>query len=132
MLDKPLSPLEAKQYSPLALAFFGDAVYELIVRQRLILSSNMQAGKLHSLAVSKVRASYQAMASQELEEHLTQEEECIFRRGRNANTTTVPKGVTTAQYHMATGLEALFGYLYLIGDVGRINELITLIWDLED
>ncbi len=120
---------EANQYSPLALAFMGDSVYEQLVRGAIIKNANMPAHKLHELTIEKVCAEFQAKAVKKLieEEKLTEEEQDIFRRGRNAGGITAPKHSTVAEYRAATGLECLFGYLYLCDKQDRINELFELI-----
>lgn len=121
---------EVNQYSPLALAFMGDAVYEQLVRERIISRANMPAQKLHELTIEKVCAEFQAAAARRLAEEgsLTEEEQDIFRRGRNASGITAPKHSTVAEYRAATGLECLFGYLHLCGRHERINELFELIF----
>ena len=123
---------EARQYSPLTLAFVGDAVYEQLVRDELVLSANMPVRKLHSLAVAKVCAEYQSAAVRALidAEVLSEEEQDIFRRGRNAGGITAPKHSTVADYRAATGLEALFGFLHLTGQSGRIEEIYKRINEL--
>lgn len=120
---------EVNQYSPLALAFMGDAVYEQLVRERIIKTANMPAQKLHELTIEKVRAEYQAAAVKRLcdEGLLTEQEQDIFRRGRNAGGITAPKHSTVAEYRAATGLECLFGFLHLCGRQERIAELFELI-----
>ena len=127
-----MTKVEARQYSPLALAFVGDAVYEQLVRDELILSANMPVRKLHSLTVQKVCAEYQAAAVRALidKDVLSEEEQDIFRRGRNAGGVSAPKHSTVADYRAATGLECLFGYLHLIGETGRIEELYKSIREL--
>lgn len=117
---------EAKQYSPLALAYLGDAVYERLVRMMLVKSANMSAGKLHKKGVHLVNAHYQAICAKVLESRLTEEESDILRRGRNAKSLTVPKNADVIEYKLATGLEALFGYLELIGDEERINDIFDI------
>lgn len=115
-------------YSPLSLAFLGDSVYEQLVRTELILTANMPAGKLHSLAVKLVCAQYQAKAARYLSGNVfTENEEYIFKRGRNANGINAPKSATNADYRAATGLEAVFGYLALIGHSDRCEELYEII-----
>ena len=104
--------------SPLTLAFVGDGVYELLVRERLVCQANRPNGILHKLAVEQVRAEAQATAMERLLPLLTEKEEAVYRRGRNAHTSR-----TGDDYHKATGLEALFGYLYLTGQMDRIREL---------
>ena len=107
--------------SPLALAFVGDGVYSLMVRERLLCEANRPVNDLHRLAVKEVRAEAQSAALGRIMEHLTEEEEAIFKRGRNAHTA---RG--GADYHRSTGLEALFGYLYLDGRIDRVRELFAL------
>ena len=116
---------ELRQYSPLTLAFIGDAVYEQLVRDELVISANMPVRKLHSLTVQKVCAEYQAAAIRALIEAgaLTEEEQDIFRRGRNAGGVTPPKHSSAADYRAATGLETLFGYLHLTGQHERVSEI---------
>lgn len=120
---------DAKQYSPLALAFLGDAVYGLYIREKLVKQANMPVKKLHSASVAKVKATFQAEIAKKIEPMLTEEESDILRRGRNASTGGVPKGASSAQYHYATGLESLFGYLYLIGDNERMEKFIDIAWE---
>ena len=107
--------------SPLALAFVGDGVYSLMVRERLLSQANRPAGDLHKLAVKAVRAEAQSAAMDRLLPLLTEEEEAVFKRGRNAHTAR-----SGADYHRATGLESLFGYLYLAGRIDRVRELFAL------
>ena len=114
--------------SPLALAFLGDAVYELLVREHLSKLGTMPAHILHVKAVKLVKASAQATAVNIIQGSLTEQELSVLKRGRNANSTTVPKNANPAEYRLATGLEALFGYLYLKGEQSRINELFEAVW----
>ena len=113
-------PLEVdvRTISPLNLAFVGDGVYELLVRERLVCQANRPNGVLHKLVVEQVRAEAQAAAMERLLPLLTEKEEAVYRRGRNAHTSR-----TGDDYHKATGLEALFGYLYLSGQLDRVREL---------
>jgi len=104
--------------SPLALAFVGDGVYSLMVRERLVSGSSAPNGCLHERSVSLVRAEAQAKAMTRLLPLLTEEEARVYRRGRNAHTSR-----SGQEYHSATGLEALFGYLYLAGNLERVREL---------
>ena len=127
-LQTPLSPDAARQYSPLALAFLGDSVYEVMVREMLLREGNRPARELHSQAVAHVRAAYQAPAAGRIAEMLTPEEADILRRGRNASGISVPKHATPADYRKATGFECLFGYLYLCGEIARLRELFAVIW----
>lgn len=117
--------------SPLTLAFYGDSVYEELVRRRFVINGSMPSDKLHRLAVKKVCASYQSDAVDIIEPLLTEIESDILRRGRNATGATVPKSSTPHDYRRATGLETLFGFLYLIGDVQRAEDLFEVIFNGE-
>ena len=110
--------------SPSVLAFVGDAVYGLLVRTRLA-EVNRPSGELHSLSVKYVSAVAQAEAFKKIESSLTEKEVSIFKRGRNFRTSNTPKSATGGEYHTATGLECLFGYLHLND---RISELFDMIW----
>ena len=119
--------LNVQGLSPLTLAFLGDGVYGLLVRERLCECSR-PAGELHSRSVRFVNATAQAKAFKLIEPMLSEEEMSIFKRGRNAHTNTTPKNSTNGEYHAATGLETLFGYLHLKGDKDRIDQLFSVIW----
>lgn len=123
---QPLSEKEARMYSPLTLAFLGDAVYSLLVRNMLALSANKPTGKLHKESITYVNAAFQAQAVKELLPHLNENEEYIFKRGRNAHSAHSPKNQSDADYRYATGLETLYGYLYLCGETERIKEIFNL------
>ncbi len=118
-----LSAPIARGYSPLALAFIGDAVYETFIRTKVLLKANMSAHKLHKEAVTFVRASAQSYAMQTLLPLLSEEEADVFKRGRNAHSASVPKNADVTEYRTATGFEALIGYLYLIHQTDRMNLL---------
>mgnify|MGYP000098601555 FL=1 len=113
--------------SPLTLAFIGDCVYELFVREALVTEANRPASELHAQKVRYVSAAAQAKAYRFIEDSLTEKESNIFKRGRNAHTTHTPKNMTNADYHTATGIEALFGFLYLSGETERLRELFGII-----
>lgn len=117
----------AKHQSPLALAFLGDAVYELLVRELVINSGFMSAHMLHKKSIGFVNALSQAKAVDIILPVLTDEEKVILKRGRNAHGNNVPKNVSDFDYRKATGLEALFGYLYLNRELKRISELFDII-----
>lgn len=123
-----LDKKDVNQYSPLTLAFLGDAVYEQLVREKIVLTANMPVGRLHKEAVERVRAAYQSRAVDVILPMLTEDEENIMKRGRNATSNTVPKSSNPVEYRRATGLEALFGYLYLLGNSERIVEIFDTIW----
>lgn len=124
---KILSKEDARNYSPPALAFFGDCAWKILVRRYILEKGSAPSGKLHSQSVEMVRASFQSAAADIIEGLLTEEEADILRRGRNASGIQVPKSSTPREYHRATGFEALFGYLFLIGDYNRANQLFEVI-----
>lgn len=128
-----LTEHDARQYSPLALAFLGDSVYEQKVRTRLVLNANMPSGKLHDMSVKLVCAEYQNECVKKiLDEDLFSENEFyIFKRGRNANGVNPPKHASIMEYRNATGLETVFGYLALIGDFDRIDEIFEFCFNLK-
>ena len=109
-----------KLLSPLTLAFVGDGVYELLVRKKIVETGNMPPKKLNARKVEMVRASAQAAVYDGLEPLLEEEEREVLKRGSNAHTGSVPKNAQMADYHKATGVEALFGFLYLKGDWERL------------
>ncbi len=113
--------------SPLALAFVGDGVYELLARQQLLARGSAPVGRLHSRTVELVSAAAQARAYRLVAPLLSPEEEAIYRRGRNANSTRSPRHTDPAVYRCATGMEALFGWLYLTGQVARLEQLFQVI-----
>ena len=118
---------EARGYSPNVLAFYGDSVYEVLVRERVVTQHQTNAGRLHDMAVERVRASYQSEAVNVIEPMLTETEADILRRGRNAGGISVPKSAKPSEYRRATALEALFGYLSLTGQQERIETLFNAI-----
>lgn len=115
-----LQEQEAKQYSPLNLAYIGDAVYEVIVRTILMERGNAPVNVLHKRASRLVKAEAQKDAYYRMKELLTEEEQSVFRRGRNAKSYTSAKNATIGDYRVATGFEALFGYWYLTGQTERM------------
>ena len=116
--------------SSLALAHVGDAVYEILVRTHLACGGTQTAKNLHSQTIALVRASAQAKAIEHILPDLTEEEQTVYRHGRNAKPKTVPKSASVAEYAHATALEALFGWLYLNQRYDRINELFGKITEL--
>ena len=120
------SACDPKQLSGLALAFVGDGVYDLFVREQLACMGNRPVKELNAAKVMRVRCQAQAQLVEKLEPLLTQEEADVLRRGRNAHVNHAPKSATMAQYHAATAFEALMGYLYLSGRTDRIRELLSL------
>ena len=117
---------DAQQYSPLVLAYMGDAVYELYVRRMLVNRANTQVDKLHKSAIQIVKAEAQCKAFRKIEKELTEKEMAVFKRGRNTKS-SVPKHSSVAEYRTATGLEALIGYIYLTGDTNRLDYIMNLI-----
>ena len=116
-----------RSYSPLALAFIGDGVFELMVREYIICEGNCSVKKLNARKVNYVCCDAQAEAVTAIEPMLTEEEADVLRRGRNAHPGHIPKNADPAVYHKATALEALFGYLYLKGEMERIRTLFEAI-----
>lgn len=114
-------------YSPAALAFLGDCVFELLAREHLVCQGNCPAKKLHNRAVSMVNCSAQAEGVLKIEDMLTEEERDVLKRGRNYFPGHTPKNASSADYHMATALECLFGWLYLSKKIDRIRELFLAI-----
>ena len=117
---------KANSYSPLALAYIGDGVYEMFVRTYVMNKGNAPVNKMHKASRELVRASAQAKIYYLIEESLTEQEMAILKRGRNAKSISVPKNGDVTEYRHATGLEALIGYLYIDGQIERIKELIDL------
>lgn len=125
--DHPISPAEARQYSPLTLAYLGDGVYELLVRETLVLQHNCPNGTLHRQALRFVAAKGQSDGLEAILPLLTADEESIYKRGRNSDAVG-HRNSDVIQYKRATGLETLFGYLYLIGATDRLEELFSEIF----
>ncbi len=114
-------------YGSLSLAFLGDAVYSLLVREYLLSNADMRTSKLHRLSAEAVNAGAQSRAIKKILSKLGETELEVFKRGRNAHPGHTPKNQSECDYHYATGLEALFGYLYLEKNDARIRELFNLI-----
>lgn len=114
-----------------ALAYLGDSVIELCVRELLVDMGFSSSKHLNSAALGFVRAENQAEAMKKLLPSLSEEESAIYRRGRNIGHTNTPKNATVGQYRMATGMETLFGYLHLLGRKQRIDELFRLAYETE-
>jgi len=116
--------VDAKQYAPLALAFVGDAVYSLLIRTRLLCEKERTVNHLHKHAADEVKAEAQKELMTAMLPKLTEEEMTVFKRGRNANSHSVAKHASVTDYRIATGFEALIGFLYLEGRTDRIMELV--------
>ena len=119
-----MQEVDIKEYSPLALAYIGDAVYELIIRSLVLNEGNRQVQKIHKRTSSMVQASAQARIITALNDRLTEEEHAVYKRGRNAKSMSPAKNQSVSDYHKATGFEALMGYLYLKKEWKRMLELI--------
>ena len=113
--------------SVLGLAHVGDAVFELMARTWLCMQGISTAKRLHAGAVALVSAEAQAAAAGRIMPHLSEEELAVFKRGRNAHVNSIPRGSTQSRYHISTGIEALFGYLYLSGQTDRLDKLFEMI-----
>ena len=127
--DLNLESEEILKISSLGLAHLGDGVFELMVRSWLCLHGKATSRGLHSAAVGYVSAPAQSRAVKRIMHILTEEETAVYRRGRNARVNSVPHSASLEEYHAATGLEALFGYLYLKGRTDRLNELFEAVMD---
>ncbi len=116
---------DLKTYSPLTLAFIGDAVYDLVIRSKVVLEANCPPHKLHTKTVRYVNARAQAQTADALVEQLSAEERAIYKRGCNAHPHTMPKHADTREYLKATGFEALIGYLFLADRWERLAQLLS-------
>ena len=130
-LKPEMSLQEVKSISMLGLAHVGDGVYELLNRSQLCREGHTDVQTLHRLTMARVRAEAQAKAAAHILPLLTEEELSIYRRGRNTHVNSVPHHAQLADYHAATGLEALFGWLYLLGRLERIDALFAAIMEEE-
>lgn len=117
--------MDVRLKSSSTLAFVGDAIFGLLVREKLA-NRDMPLKKLHSLSVKYVNATSQSKQYEIIKNILTEEETEVFKRGRNAKVSNIPKNSSVAEYHTATGLETLFGYLYLKKYYDRLNELFNI------
>ena len=115
----------ARGMNAVVLAFVGDAVWSLYVRESLVFEADYKTGMLQKLAAARVSAHGQAKLFEKIESVLTEEERDIFRRGRNAKKPTKSKNATVGEYNISTGVEAVIGYLYLVGEYDRIAELLA-------
>lgn len=115
---------DVRTYSPLALAYIGDAVYDLVVRTVVVERANRPANELHHITVGYVSAGAQAKIVEALMDSLTEEEQSVYRRGRNSKPHTMAKNASAGDYLKATGFEAVLGYLYLSDRMDRVLELV--------
>lgn len=130
MLDdfrmREFSQDEARMLNPLQLALIGDGVFEVFIRNYILMkNTSLSANKIHVKAIGYVKAKSQSYIMHEVEVLLTEEEEAIYKRGRNAKSPTIPKNADVRDYRMATGFEALIGYLYLIGNKERLEFILN-------
>ena len=119
-----LRDVDLRTYSPLTLAYIGDAIYDLIIRTLIVKQGNSRPEKMHKRASALVKASAQAEMIERLLPMLTEEEHAIYKRGRNAKSYTMAKNATMLDYRKVTGFEALMGYLYLKEDMSRLIDLV--------
>jgi ribonuclease-3 family protein len=119
-----LPDTDIKSYSGLTLAYIGDAIYELVIRTFVVEQGNAPVNKLHKQVVKLVQATAQARLYHTIQDMLTEDERAIYKRGRNSKSFTSAKNADIVEYRTATGLEALFGYLYLTNQTARLLELI--------
>jgi ribonuclease-3 family protein len=121
-----ISDVDIRTFSPLALAYIGDSVFDIIIRTKVIAKGNVPVSKMHKACSDVVRASAQAQLLDAIAEDLTPEEEEVVRRGRNAKSKTTAKNASVIDYRNATALEALLGYLYMTGETQRMQELVKI------
>jgi len=118
--------IQANEYSPLNLAYIGDAVFEVFVRTMVLENGNMPVNKLHKISKGFVNAKAQAEMFEKIKDRVTPEELAVLKRGRNAKSFTSAKNASITDYRHATGLEALFGYLYIKGENERLAEIFNM------
>lgn len=121
-----LQEVDIREYSPLTLAYIGDCVFDLIIKSIVINGGNAPVQKLHGKTSSLVQASSQSKMMRTMQEHLTEEEHAVYKRGRNAKSVSPAKNQSITDYRRATGFEALLGYLYLKKEYGRLLELVKI------
>ena len=124
--------IDPRELNPLALAFVGDAVLELLVRARLVGTTRLQPNRLHTVATHYVSAHAQNLELDIIEPMLTDAEAAVLRRGKNASKATVAKHATVQEYRASTGFECLLGWLYLNGQLDRVHELFDTLWQQFD
>ena len=121
-----IKDVDIRTFSPLALAYIGDSIFDIVIRSMVVAKGNVPVSKMHKACSNVVRASAQAEMLAKITELLDEEETEIVKRGRNAKSKTTAKNASMIDYRNATALEALFGYLYIKGDIQRMNELIKI------
>lgn len=123
---------DAAAYSPLALAYIGDAIFDVMVRTIVVSKVNKQVNKYHKDVSKIVCAPAQAKMLLDIYDRLTEEEQSIYRRGRNANSYSKAKNASRSEYRIATGFEALLGYLYLKEDFNRLTDIVKMALDVQE
>lgn len=121
-----MEEVDIREYSPLTLAYIGDCVYDLVIKSLVINEGNKQVNKLHQETSNLVQASAQSLMMRTMQEHLTEEEHAVYKRGRNAKSVSPAKNQSITDYRRATGFEALLGYLYLKKDYKRLLDLVKI------
>ena len=121
-----MEEVDIHTYSPLTFAYIGDSIYDLIIKSLVINQGNKQVNKLHKETSSFVQASAQSLMMRAMQEHLTEEEHAVYKRGRNAKSVSPAKNQSITDYRRATGFEALLGYLYLKKDWKRLLDLVKI------
>lgn len=121
-----MQEVDIKEYSPLALAYIGDSIYDLIIKSLVLNEGNKQVQKMHKETSTYVQASAQSRMMRKIQEHLTEEEHAVYKRGRNAKSVSPAKNQSITDYRRATGFEALMGYLYLKKDWKRMIDLVKI------
>ena len=121
-----MKEVDIKEYSPLTLAYIGDSIYDLIIKSLVLYQGNRPVQKLHCMTSSYVQASAQSKMMRVMQEHLTEQEHAVYKRGRNAKSVSPAKNQSVTDYRRATGFEALLGYLYLNKEYERLLELVKL------
>ena len=121
-----MEEVDIQTYSPLALAYIGDSIYDLVIKSMVVNHGNKQVNKLHQETSKLVQASTQSLMMRTMQEHLNEEEHAVYRRGRNAKSVSPAKNQSLTDYRRATGFEALLGYLYLKKDYKRLLDLVKL------
>jgi ribonuclease-3 family protein len=121
-----MEEVDIREYSPLTLAYIGDCIYDLVIKSLVINEGNKQVNKLHQETSRLVQASAQSLMMRTMQEHLTEEEHAVYKRGRNAKSVSPAKNQSITDYRRATGFEALLGYLYLKKDYKRLLDLVKI------
>ncbi len=121
-----MEEVDIHTYSPLTLAYIGDSIYDLIIKSLVINQGNKQVNKLHKETSSLVQAATQSLMMRTMQEHLTEEEHAVYKRGRNAKSVSPAKNQSITDYRRATGFEALLGYLYLKKEWKRLLDLVKI------